>query len=60
MHITLSEEERGLLHRLLEAHRVGLSHEIHKTDTREFRQRLLAEEELTRGLLAKLGAAPGR
>jgi hypothetical protein len=57
MQIGLNDSEREILHRLVKEHCTTLSHEIHKTDTREFRQRLEAEDAVCRGLLEKLGAA---
>jgi len=61
MNLTLDEEERDILYRLVEAHRLGLSHEIHRTDTRAFKEQLRAEEEILNRVLAKLhGFAAGR
>lgn len=57
MQITLNDHERALLSRLVQEHCGTLSHEIHKTDTRGFKQQLEAEDAVCRGLLEKLRGA---
>lgn len=54
MDIALNDREREVLHRLIQDHCGSLSHEIHKTDRREFRQQLEQEEAVCRALLDKL------
>lgn len=54
MQIDISDREFDILCSLLEEHCTTLSHEIHKTDTREFKDHLKAEESTSVGLLAKL------
>lgn len=56
MQIEIDDRELEILCALLEEHCTTLSHEIHKTDTREFKDRLKEEESTSSGLLAKLRA----
>ncbi len=49
-----SEEERVELVRLLEQSLKEIRGEIHKTHTPEYRDRVLGQESLLRGLLVKL------
>ena len=52
--ITLSSDEKQYLLRTLQT-AIGESRvEVHRTHTPDFRERVLAEEKLLRGLLAKL------
>jgi hypothetical protein len=52
--ITLTSDERQYLARVLE-HALGESRvEAHRTHTPDFRERVLEEEKLLRGLLSKL------
>ncbi len=50
----ISEEERGELVRLLEQSLKETRGEIHKTHTPEYRDRVVGQESLLRGLLVKL------
>ncbi|MBV8128003.1 MAG: hypothetical protein JO114_10160 [Planctomycetaceae bacterium] len=49
-----SEEERVEMFRLLEQSLREIRGEIHKTHTPEYRNRVIGQESLLRGLLAKL------
>ncbi|HUE13187.1 MAG TPA: hypothetical protein VMR25_03380 [Planctomycetaceae bacterium] len=53
--ITLNREEKDYLVRVLQ-NAVGETRvEVHRTHTPQFRERVLEEEKLIRGLLTKLG-----
>ena len=52
--ITVSEEERELLIRLLEQERSDLNPEIHHTDTSEVRDQLNRRKEMVEKLLHRL------
>jgi hypothetical protein len=56
VHIDLSEEECAVLRDELALRLHDLRHEIHYTDSREFRTRLLREEDLLQDLLRRLGS----
>ncbi len=56
VHLELSEEECAVLRELLALRAQDLKHEIHHTDSREFRARLHRLEDVIRGLSARLGA----
>ncbi|MCX8072156.1 MAG: hypothetical protein N3C12_06880 [Candidatus Binatia bacterium] len=56
MQLAVDEADVRLLLSVLEAHALTLSHEIHKTATREFRKRLEEEEERTKALIERLRA----
>jgi hypothetical protein len=61
--LDLSEEECAVLRELLVLRGQDLKHEIHHTDSREFRSRLRHQEDVIRGVLLRLGAeepAPAR
>lgn len=55
VHIDLSEEECAVLRDLLAVRTQELGHEIHHTDSREFRARLRHQDAVLRALLARLG-----
>ena len=52
--LMISEEERVEMFRLLEQSLREIRGEIHKTHTPEYRNRVIGQESLLRGLLAKL------
>jgi hypothetical protein len=54
--ITVTNRERALIVELLERDQGFLPHEIHHTDSREFRASLEERLELVAAVLAKLGA----
>jgi hypothetical protein len=56
LHVHLAEDECAMLRHLLELKLRDLQHEIHHTDSREFKTGLRHEEELIRGLRERLGA----
>ena len=53
--VTFSDRERELIVELLEREHGFLPHEIHHTDSREFRISLEERLEVVSGLLVKLG-----
>jgi hypothetical protein len=55
VHLDLSEEEGAVLREMLALRSQDLKHEIHHTDSRDFRVRLHRQEDLVRGLLERLG-----
>jgi hypothetical protein len=61
MNLNITKEERELLLEMLEAKAVGMSHEIHHTDSREFREHLKKRRELIEALQEKVEkiASPG-
>ncbi len=52
--ITLTEEEKDYLLRFLQSAMGETRVEVHRTHTPAFRETVLAEEKLLRGLIAKL------
>jgi hypothetical protein len=56
VHLNLSEEECAVLRELLVLRLQDLKHEIHHTDSREFRTRLRREEDVLRSLSDRLRA----
>jgi hypothetical protein len=56
VHLHLSEEECAVLRELTTLRLQDLGHEIHHTDSREFRTRLRREEEVLRSLSDRLRA----
>jgi len=55
VHLHLSEEECAVLRELTTLRLQDLGHEIHHTDSREFKAGLRHEEKLIRGLLERPG-----
>jgi hypothetical protein len=55
--LTLDDNERALLLEFLEPHLKELSHEIHKTDSREYREGLQARIAMLKQLLTRLREA---
>jgi hypothetical protein len=53
--ITLTREEKDYLVRVLQNSIGETRVEVHRTHTPQFRERVLEEEKLIRGLLTKLG-----
>ncbi len=58
MQITITEQERDLLARVVGAHHATLREEIHKTEGHDFKEQLKEEETIIKALLAKLGGSP--
>lgn len=54
VHVDLSEEECAVVLDLLVIRSHDLGHEIHHTDSREFRAQLRRQEEVLHGLLERL------
>ena len=54
MQITISEEERILLAKVLEQYYDALREEIYKTEGRDFKDKLKDEERAIQGLLGRL------
>jgi hypothetical protein len=52
--LTFNDNERGLLITVLEAYVLSLPHEIHKTDRREYRDMLEANQSTLQQLLKRL------
>ena len=57
LHVDLTDDECTVLRHLLGLKLRDLQHEIHHTDSREFKAGLRQQEELIRLLLERLGAA---
>lgn len=57
MTLDVSEEEREFLSDLLESKHTALLHELHHTDTREYKDLLKHQIELLEGLKSKVGAS---
>jgi hypothetical protein len=55
VHLELSEEECAVLRHLLALKAQDLTHEIHHTDSREFRAHLRRQEDVVRALSERLG-----
>jgi hypothetical protein len=56
LHVDLTEDECVVLRHLLELKLRDLHHEIHHTDSREFKAALRHEEEMIHRLLERLSA----
>jgi hypothetical protein len=54
VHVDLSEEECAVLRELLALRSQTIQHEIHHTDSREFRARLRHQEDVLRDLSERL------
>jgi len=55
LHVDLADEECAVLRHLLELKLRDLQHEIHHTDSREFKAGLRRQEDVVRRLLGRLG-----
>jgi hypothetical protein len=55
LHVDLADEECTVLRHLLELKLRDLQHEIHHTDSREFKAGLRLQEDVVRRLLGRLG-----
>jgi hypothetical protein len=58
MTFDITDEEREYLFEILEARRSELLHELHHTDTLDFKEMLKRKVELVEGLTSRLGRAP--
>ena len=58
MTFDITEQERELLHEVLEARHVELLHELHHTDARDFKEMLKRKVEVLEGLKSKVEGAP--
>jgi len=58
MTFDITDEERTYLLEVLEARRAELLHELHHTDTLDFKEMLKRKVELVEGLMSKLAHAP--
>ena len=58
MMFDITDEEREYLLEILEARRAELLHELHHTDTLDFKEMLKRKVELVEGLTSKLERAP--
>jgi hypothetical protein len=58
VHVDLSEEECAVLRDLLATRSQDLGHEIHHTDSRDFRAELRRQEHVLHSLLARLAPEP--
>ena len=56
MDFQISEQERQLLQRILEGSLAELRPEVRRTETRDYREKLKAEEASLRDLIARLKA----
>ena len=54
MNLNITTEERELLLEMLEAKGTAISHEIHHTDSREFKERLKQRQKMIEELKAKI------
>ncbi len=59
MTLDITEQERDYLLELLEAKRSEMLHELHHTDTLDFKEMLRRRVELAEGLRAKVEGAGG-
>ena len=59
MTLDITEQERDYLLELLEAKRSGMLHELHHTDTLDFKEMLRRRVELVEGLRSKVEGAGG-
>ena len=57
MTFDITDEEREYLLEILEARRAELLHELHHTDTLDFKEMLKRKVELVEGLTSKLASA---
>ena len=57
MNLDLTNDEVVLLHRVLENYLPALRSEVYKTENFEWRESLKQDEEVLKGLLARLEAA---
>ena len=57
MMFDITDEERTYLLEVLEARRAELLHELHHTDTLDFKEMLKRKVELVEGLTSKLASA---
>ena len=58
MTFDINDQEREYLLEVLEARRAELLHELHHTDTLDFKEMLKRKVELVEGLTSKLERAP--
>lgn len=58
VHVDLSEEECAVLRDLLATRSHDLGHEIHHTDSRDFRAELRRQEHVLHSLLERLAPEP--
>ena len=58
MTLDITNEERDYLLEILEARREELLHELHHTDTLDFKEMLKRKVELVEGLRSRLRAVP--
>ena len=58
MMFDITDEEREYLLEILEARRAELLHELHHTDTLDFKEMLKRKVETVEGLASKLASAP--
>ena len=58
MTFDINDQEREYLLEVLEARRAELLHELHHTDTLDFKEMLKRKVELVEGLRSKLAGAP--
>ena len=58
MTFDITEQERELLLEILEARHVELLHELHHTDTRDFKEMLKRKVEIVEGLKSKFKGEP--
>ena len=58
MTFDITDEEREYLLEVLEARRAELLHELHHTDTLDFKEMLKRKVETVEGLASKLASAP--
>jgi hypothetical protein len=59
MTLDINEEERNYLLEILDARREEMLHELHHTDTLNFKEMLRRKIELVESLSSKLAPAPG-
>ena len=57
MTLDITDEERDYLLEILEARREELIHELHHTDTLDFKEILMRKVELVEGLRSRLASA---
>lgn len=58
MTVDITDQEREFLLELLETKSTAMLHEMHHTDTRDYKAMLKQRMELLEGLRAKLGLSP--
>ena len=59
MTLDITDQERGYLLELLEAKRSEMLHELHHTDTLDYKEMVRRRIELVEGLRAKVAGAGG-